>query len=28
LIGIVVLLNVAAIWVRARLRRRFAHAHI
>lgn len=28
LIGIVVLLNVAAIWVRGRLRRRFAHAHI
>ena len=28
LIGIVVLLNVAAIGVRARLRRRFAHAHI
>ena len=28
LIGIVVLLNVAAIGVRSRLRRRFAHAHI
>jgi phosphate transport system permease protein len=28
LIGIVVLLNVAAIWVRGRLRRRFAHAQI
>ena len=28
LIAIVVLLNVAAIWVRSRLRRRFAHAYI
>lgn len=28
LIGIVILLNVAAIWVRGRLRRRFAHAQI
>jgi phosphate transport system permease protein len=28
LIGIVVLLNVVAVWVRGRLRRRFAHAQI